>query len=131
MPVVDARVIRAPRFFWTDMASYGQYLAYIASPAAPQAGGAAAEAVRTRKGEPGGHSQAKETELEAMRLQAVALPEPPRGVTAASQLVAPAIRRPVPGICDAGGIRCGQPARLYAAGWLCDDHQPSRYRNAS
>lgn len=33
MPVVDAQVLRAPRFFWTDMASYGQYLAYLGSPA--------------------------------------------------------------------------------------------------
>lgn len=132
VPVVDAKVIRAPRFFWTDMASYGQYLAYIASPdVPPQISGAATEGVHTRKGEPGGHSRVKEAELEAVRLRAVDLSETPRSITAASQLVAPAIRRPVPGICDAGRIRCGQPARLYPAGWLCDDHQPSRYRNAS
>lgn len=127
MPVVDAKVLRAPKFFWTDMASYGQYLAYIASPAAPQTDGSPAAGARTRNGRRDGHSRAKEAELEAMRAQAVDLPAPPQGATAASELVAPAIPRPVPGVCDTGRPKCGQPARLYAAGWRCDEHQPSSY----
>jgi hypothetical protein len=129
MPVMDAQVLRAPRFFWTDMASYGQYLAYIASPAAPQANGLPTASAWTRNGRPGGHSRAKEAELEAMRAQAVDLSSPPRQATAASRLVAPAIPRPVPGICDAGRTKCGQPAHLYAAGWRCGEHKPvARWR---
>ena len=127
MPVVDAKVLRAPRFFWTDMASYGQYQAYIASPAVPQTSGSPTERVQTRKGRRGGHSRAKEAELEAMRLQAVDLSIPPPSASAASQLVAPAIPRPVPGICDTGQPKCGKAARLYPAGWRCDGHRPSSY----
>ncbi|MFD7999880.1 hypothetical protein [Streptomyces mirabilis] len=128
MPVVDAKVLRAPRFFWTDMASYGQYLAYIASPAVPtQTNGSPAEGARTRNGGRNGHSRAKEAELEAMRAQAVDLSAPLPGVTSASELVAPSIPRPIPGICDTGRPKCGQPARLYAAGWRCGEHQPSSY----
>jgi hypothetical protein len=78
MPVMDAQVLRAPRFFWTDMASYGQYLAYIASPAASLAAGSPELGERTRKGGRGGHSRAKEAELEAMRAEAVDLSPPPR-----------------------------------------------------
>ena len=26
--------------------------------------------------------------------------------------------------CDTGRPVCGNPARLYAAGWRCDDHIP-------
>jgi len=126
MPVVDAQVLRAPRFFWTDMASYGQYLAYIASPAAAKASGGAA-GVRTRKNERNNHSHTKEAELEAMRAQAVDLASRPLGATAASRLVAPSIPRPVPGICDTGSPKCGHPGRLYAAGWRCDEHRPFSY----
>lgn len=128
MPVVDAKVLRAPRYFWTDMASYGQYLAYIASPAGPKTDGSPIERERTRRGQRGEHSRAKEVELEAMRAQAVDLSASTRVATAASQLVAPAIPRPIPGICDAGQTKCGQPARLYAAGWRCDEHQPRGHR---
>jgi len=127
MPVVDAQVLRAPRFFWTDMASYGQYLAYIASPAVPKTSGAAAGKARTRSGSRNGHSRAKEAELEAMRAQAVELAAGSQGVTPASHLVAPAIPRVVPGICDAGRPKCGQPARLYPAGWRCDEHRPGSF----
>ena len=130
MPVVDAHVIRAPRFFWTDMASYGQYLAYIASPAVSQTNGSPAAGVRPGKGRRNGHSRAKEAALEALRLQAVDLSAPPRGATAASQLIAPAIPRPIPGICDTGRPKCGQRARLYAAGWRCDEHRPASYWRA-
>lgn len=41
--------------------------------------------------------------------------------------VAPAIQRPAPDVCDIGNPVCGQPARLYAAGWRCDDHRPGSY----
>jgi hypothetical protein len=127
MPVMDAQVIRAPRFFWTDMASYGQYLAYIASPAVSQAGDIPAGRARTAVGWRSGHSQAKEAELEAMRAEAVDLSTPSRITAPASHLVAPEIPRPVPGICDTGRPKCGEPARLYAAGWRCDEHRPTSH----
>jgi hypothetical protein len=47
-----------------------------------------------------------------------AVPEPPRLPTA------PAIPRVIPGICDTGQPKCGQPARFYAAGWRCGQHVP-------
>lgn len=119
MPVEDAKVLRAPRFFWTDMASYGQYLAYIASPTAPQTNGSPTGGVRTRSGERGGHSRAKEAQLEAMRAQAVDL--------SMVKATPPTTRGPGPGICDTGQPRCGQPARFYAAGWRCDEHQPNSF----
>jgi len=31
------------------------------------------------------------------------------------------------GRCDTGRPLCGKPARLYAAGWRCDDHIPRAY----
>ncbi|WP_331722342.1 hypothetical protein [Streptomyces canus] len=37
---------------------------------------------------------------------------------------APDIPRPRPGVCETGTPRCGQPARLYAAGWRCEAHRP-------
>lgn len=124
MPVVDAQVLRAPRFFWTDMASYGQYLAYIASPAGPPTDGAPAAKAWTRKGRHSGHSRSRELQLEAMRAQAVDLSIPPQR---ARSTPAPTIPRPVPGICDTGRPTCGEPARFYAAGWRCDKHRPTSY----
>jgi hypothetical protein len=120
MPVMDARVIRAPRFFWTDRASYDQYVAYIAgTDVPPRAGDTSAGSLLTRSGTASGHSRAKEAELKAMRARA-------------TDLAAPAITPPVAGECDAGSAKCGRPARLYAAGWRCDDHKPSSYwRTAS
>jgi len=41
--------------------------------------------------------------------------------------MAPAISRPAPGFCDTGRPVCGQPARLYAAGWRCDGHRPASF----
>lgn len=132
MPVMDAEVLRAPRFFWTDAASYGQYLAYIASPAVPQINGSATAAGQTRKGGRAGHSRAKEAQLEAMRVQAVDLATPPQADTSASRPVAPVIPRPVPGVCDTGRPKCGERARFYPAGWRCDDHRPTTpWRSAS
>jgi hypothetical protein len=132
MPVMDAQVLRAPRFFWTDMASYGQYLAYIASPAAPLGAGSRGPSELTRKGGRVGHSRAKEAQLEAMRAEAVDLATPPREAGPASHLVAPAIPRTVPGVCDTGRPKCGGPARFYPAGWRCDDHRPTTpWRSAS
>jgi len=115
MPVTDARVIRAPRFFWTDGASYDLYLAYVASPdTLPLLDGATANAARTQSGSRTGHSQMKEAEIEATRSRATGFP-------------APAIGRPPAGFCDAGQVRCGKPARFYPAGWRCDDHRPTSY----
>lgn len=128
MPLVDVQVIRAPRFFWTDRASYDQYLAYIASPdTLPLLDGAPASPARTQSGSRSGHSRIKEAELEAMRARALDLPEPENRTR---RLVAPAIPRPVPGICDTGRPKCGQPARLYPAGWRCDGHRPTSYVRA-
>lgn len=119
MPVMDAQVLRAPRFFWTDMASYGQYLAYIASPdTLPLLGGAPANATRTQGGSRSGHSQAKEVALEAARSRTAGL-------------FAPSTGRPPAGFCDAGRVRCGKPARFYPAGWRCDDHRPTSYLRAA
>jgi hypothetical protein len=126
MPVMDAQVIRAPRFFWTDMASYGQYLAYIASPGGLQAAGPLVQA-QTRKNERTGHSRARELQLEAMSAQAVDLTIPSQRTASSSRPVAPAVRRPVPGTCSTGRPRCGKAARFYAAGWRCDDHRPTTY----
>jgi hypothetical protein len=125
MPVADAQVIRAPRFFWTDMASYGQYQAYIASPGVSKTSGSPADKTRTRNGRRAGHSRAKEAEIAAMRAQAVDLSVPIRVARDASRPIAPTIPRPIPGICDTGRPKCGKPARLYAAGWRCDTHKPS------
>lgn len=128
MPVSDAQVLRAPRFFWTDAASYGQYLAYISSPATLQAGGVTAAPARTRSGRQTGHSRAKEVELAAVH----APEEPGSPVTpSTSGLVAPLIPRPLPGVCDLGVPKCGGAARLYAAGWRCDSHKPVGYRRAT
>ncbi|MFD8200023.1 hypothetical protein [Streptomyces sp. NPDC059701] len=119
MPVADAQVLRAPRFFWTDAASYGQYLAYISSPAAPQPGGPTVRAAWTRRGHRGGHSRAKEAALEAMRAQAVEL--------SVQAQRAPSPSPPASGVCDTGRPRCGAPARFYPAGWRCDDHRPTSF----
>lgn len=76
MVLVDVEVIGAPRFFWTDRASYDRYLAYIADPnTLPQLDGSPASQPRTRNGARGGHSRTKEAELEAMQAQAVDLAE--------------------------------------------------------
>jgi hypothetical protein len=131
VPMYDAQVIRAPRFFWTDAESYVQYLAYIgALDPMPILGGSLSEQPKSRNGARRGHSRTKEKALEAIREQVVLLPSPdikrPTG-KASSMPVAPAIPRPVPGICDTGRPKCGQSARLYAAGWRCDEHQPTSY----
>ncbi|HEY6115285.1 MAG TPA: hypothetical protein VI172_04935 [Candidatus Dormibacteraeota bacterium] len=47
--------------------------------------------------------------------------------TTFSELADPAVPRPTPGICDTGRPVCGQPARMYAAGWRCDDHRPNSF----
>lgn len=74
MPLTDASVIRAPKFFWTDRHSYDQYIAYIADPDAPQLlDGVPAAQSETRNGVRNGHSRAKESEFEAMYAQAVDL----------------------------------------------------------
>jgi hypothetical protein len=130
MPVVDAKVLRAPRFFWTDMASYGQYLAYIASPAVA-ATSAPVDTRWTRKGRRGGHSRAKEVQLEAMRAEAIDLSIPQQRGSSAPGLTAPALPQPVPGICDTGRPKCGKPARFYPAGWRCDKHRPTSYWRAA
>lgn len=42
----------------------------------------------------------------------------------AASIQAPPHARVVPGRCQAGVTACGAPARLYPAGWLCDEHRP-------
>ncbi|MFJ2017219.1 aromatic ring-opening dioxygenase LigA [Streptomyces nodosus] len=39
----------------------------------------------------------------------------------------PAEEKPPP-TCDTGRPLCGAPARLYPAGWRCDEHHPRSYR---
>ena len=129
MPVMDAKVLRAPRFFWTDMASYGQYLAYIASPAVTKTSGQA-DTGRTRKGRRGGHSRAREVQLEAMRAQAIDLSIPQQRGISEPALAAPTLPRPAPGVCDTGRPKCGKPARFYPAGWRCGKHRPTSYWRA-
>jgi hypothetical protein len=128
MPVTNANVIRAPKFFWTDRDSYDRYLAYIAG-SGPLLDGAPTAQAKARSGARRGHSRAKEAELEAMRAQAVLLPRQATApsIETPSRPAAPAVPRPAHGICDTGRPLCGQPARFYAAGWRCDRHKPSSY----
>lgn len=45
----------------------------------------------------------------------------------AAPLVAPVLRYRTPGICGHGPGPCGaEGARLYPAGWRCDQHSPAR-----
>lgn len=68
MALTNAAVIRAPKFFWTDRASYDQYLMYVAGPnGLSLAEGAPAAPARTGGSTREGHSRRKEAELEAMR----------------------------------------------------------------
>ena len=128
MPMYDVQVIRAPRFFWTDAESWAQYLTYIGA-VDPMLflGDGPAKQARSKGGVRSGHSRLKETELESMRAQAVDLAALSHAPAPASRLVAPEIPRPVPGICDTGRPKCGEPARLYAAGWRCDEHRPTSH----
>ncbi|WP_331724740.1 competence protein CoiA family protein [Streptomyces canus] len=51
-------------------------------------------------------------------------PSSVRESRAVVRIKAPDIPRPRPGVCETGTPRCGQPARLYAAGWRCEAHRP-------
>ncbi|RRQ81517.1 hypothetical protein [Streptomyces griseofuscus] len=108
MPITDANVIRAPRFFWTDRHSYDQYVAYIAGTGpASLLNGAPRDLTKTRSGGRQGHSKAREAQLQAARKQSAPYP--------------------AAGACETGKPKCGQPARLYPAGWRCDQHKPSSH----
>ena len=50
--------------------------------------------------------------------------EEPRRLT----ITPPPFPKATPGFCETGNPWCQQPARLYAAGWRCDKHVPSRRR---
>lgn len=39
----------------------------------------------------------------------------------------PPYPKTTPGFCETGNPWCQKPARLYAAGWRCLDHVPSRH----
>lgn len=43
---------------------------------------------------------------------------------ATGQLQPPQLRVVAPHVCEAGVTPCGKPARLYPAGWRCDEHAP-------
>lgn len=130
MPLADANVIRAPKFFWTDRQSYDQYVMYVAgSDALSLLDGTPATQNKTRNGAREGHSRAKELELEAMRRQAVdltalATPVPERPA-------APVIPRPAPGVCShwigPEGRYCLNTvgARYYITGHRCPLHTPA------
>ncbi|HCA85485.1 MAG TPA: hypothetical protein DEQ61_08330 [Streptomyces sp.] len=153
MPVVDARAIRAPRFFWTDRKSYDHYAAYMAdSESLSLRDGGPLDRAKTRRGVCRGHSRAKEAELEAMRAQTVDLCGGPRCATCGKPaplrderercrcwssrpadpgqptIAAPAVRPPTPHRCSSGVTPCGAPARFYACGWRCDGHSPAAMR---
>ncbi|MDI5965799.1 hypothetical protein [Streptantibioticus silvisoli] len=73
MPVYDARIVGAPRFFWTDRQSYDRYATHIAGADIALLGGVPAGPEKTRRGVREGHSVQKEAELAAMFAQAVDL----------------------------------------------------------
>ncbi|BBB01033.1 hypothetical protein RVR_8265 [Actinacidiphila reveromycinica] len=135
MPMYDVQVIRAPRFFWTDAASYVQYLAYVGAPLelAPQPGGALLDKQASRRGLRSGHSQSKEAQLEALREQAVVLsrPKDPAPVPPAA---ATAVSRPTDGSCShwVGAERryCRESVgvRHYLPGMRCPAHTPARLK---
>jgi hypothetical protein len=115
MPVIDAQVIRAPKFFWTDQESYDRYLAYIADPDVPVLlDGAPADQAKTMNGLRNGHSSRKEAEFEAMRAQAVDLA--PLATPAPEWLVAPPVLRSTHPAQTAGAsdacLACGHPTLL-------------------
>lgn len=37
----------------------------------------------------------------------------------------PAMPPVIPGVCDSGQTACGQPGRLFAAGYRCLSHTPA------
>lgn len=51
----------------------------------------------------------------------MAAPEEPRGIA----IQPPPYPKSTPYECETGNPVCGQKARLYAAGWRCDQHRPS------
>lgn len=128
MPMYDVEVIRAPRFFWTDAASYVQYLAYVgALDPMPLLGGTRTEQRKSRARSGEGHSRAKEQELNSRREKAASfVPRDPgaSSVEEPEKPIAPTNTRPTRGVCDTGRPLCGAPARLYAAGWRCEQHVP-------
>lgn len=147
MPVVNAKVIRAPKFFWTDRKSYDRYLTYIANPdAIALLDGISTDQDTTRNGIRDGHSRRKEAELEAMRARAVdlsALRFEKKCVGCGQQTVltdldgayrcfscragsAGMFGSPfATGLCSwVEGSPCGRPARLYPNGWRCEQHLP-------
>lgn len=129
MPLVDAKVIRAPKFFWTDRQSYDQYVMHVAgSDAVSLLAGLPANQGRTRNGARDGHSRAKEVEFEALHVQAVdlsalAAPSPRR-------FVAPANPRPAAGQCsqwigaESRYCQLRDAVRRYVQGFRCPDHAP-------
>lgn len=115
VPMFDANVVEGPRNFWTDRQSHVAYETYIGIQQALD--GAPERRARKKPGRRDGHSRRSGAEdLEPFTVA------PLRRLS--SDLVAPAMRRPIPGACGAGQPSCGKPARFYAAGWLCDEHRP-------
>ncbi|GAA2803460.1 hypothetical protein GCM10019017_56390 [Streptomyces showdoensis] len=43
----------------------------------------------------------------------------------------PPYPKTTPGFCETGNPVCGEPARLFAAGWRCDHHRPSAPQHAA
>lgn len=132
MHLTDAKVARAPKFFWTDRQSYDQYLMYVAGSDTPSLlDGIPANRGRTRNGARGGHSRAKELELEAMRAQAVDL-------SALATQPDEALRR----ARDGGGpescthwvgaetryCHATEAVRRYVVGYRCPAHTPNALR---
>lgn len=128
--LVNAKVTALPRSFWTTRECYDRYISALdgGGSLAPLEGAPASQA-KTRNGVRNGHSSRKEAELSAMHALAVDLST--LAASSPKRPAAPAIPCPKPGICDTGNPTCGEPARLYAAGWRCDGHRPHSYWHSS
>lgn len=84
MPVTNANVIRAPKFFWTDRQSHAQYLDCLrAAGLAPASSDVPGGATRTKSGRSEGHSRQREADLAAamrsadIAIDAMGQPIPP------------------------------------------------------
>jgi hypothetical protein len=97
------------RGFWTSAEDYRRWTEYHGAP--DQLNGASAQVRAHAPQEGSGHSRTT-----AAKNHLLAVPQQ------RSSGSAPRART-----CDAGSTPCGQPARLYAAGWRCEAHRPSSF----
>jgi hypothetical protein len=43
-----------------------------------------------------------------------------------TSITPPPYPKTTPGFCETGNPVCGEPARLYAGGWRCQEHVPGQ-----